>query len=76
MSPAILNALIWGGALVTVVGLAGIILSIWRVQSARKAGLSDDALRTRLQQLVVLNIGAFLISALGLMMVAFGIMLG
>lgn len=76
MSQTILTALIWSGALITLIGLAGIILSILRVQSARHAGLTDEAMRARLQQLVALNIGALFVSAIGLMMVVLGIMLG
>ncbi len=43
---------------------------------ARKAGLSDADLRKRLQKLVALNMGALMVSAIGLMCVVAGIMLG
>lgn len=76
MSPSFWNALTWGGALVSLLGLGGIVLSILRVQAARKAGLDDAALRARLQQLVGLNIAALFVSVLGLMLVVVGIMLG
>jgi len=68
--------LIWTGAAVTLLGLAGLIWCILKVAAARKAGLPDAELRARLQRVVVLNFAALLVSALGLMMVVVGIALG
>lgn len=70
-----MDGLIWGGAAVTLLGLAGLIWCIAKVASAKRAGLADDALRARLQRVVALNLGALLVSALGLMMVIVGIFL-
>lgn len=67
--------LIWIGAVVTLLGLAGLIWCILKVQSARKKGLDDDALKAELQKVVALNLGALLLSAIGLMMVVVGILL-
>jgi len=67
--------LIWGGAAVTLVGFAGILYSILAVLRARRAGLPDDALRVRMQQVLPVNIGALLLSMLGLMAVIVGIIL-
>ena len=69
-------ALIWIGAALT---LAGVGLLVWCVidaARARRAGLPDDALRARLQRVVVVNLGALMLSALGLMAVVIGILLG
>jgi hypothetical protein len=41
---------------------------------ARRAGLDDATLRARLRTAVVVNLGALLTSALGLMMVVTGIL--
>ncbi|MBN2907009.1 MAG: hypothetical protein JXJ18_09905 [Rhodobacteraceae bacterium] len=68
--------LIWGGAVVSLLGLAGLIWCIVQMIAARRAGLSEDALRTRLQKVVALNMAALGLSALGLMMVVIGIALG
>lgn len=68
--------LIWTGAAVTLLGLAGLVWCILKVAAARKAGLPDADLRARLQRVVVLNFAALLVSALGLMMVVMGIALG
>ncbi len=71
-----MDNLIWLGALVTMLGLAGLIWCILKVQSARKKGLDDNALKAELQKVVALNLGALLLSAAGLMMVVVGILLG
>ena len=68
--------LIWTGAAVTLAGLGGLVWCILRVAAARRAGLDDAALRARLQAVVALNLGALLLSALGLMLVVAGILLG
>jgi hypothetical protein len=65
--------LIWIGAVVTLVGLAGLIWCIVTVQKARKDGLDDAAMKDRLQKVVALNMGALFLSAIGLMMVVMGI---
>ena len=68
--------LIWTGALVSLIGLAGLVRCIQLALRARRAGLDDAAMRARLQRLVALNMGALLLSVLGLMMVVVGILLG
>ncbi len=64
------------GAILTLLGLIGIIVSAVKVLSARKAGLDDDALRARLRSVMALNMGALLVSVIGLMAVILGIFLG
>ncbi len=71
-----MELLVWTGAVVTLLGLAGLIWCILKVQSARKKGLDDDALKAELQKVVALNLGALFLSAIGLMMVVVGILLG
>jgi len=71
-----MDGLIWGGAAVTLAGFGGIVYSILLVVRARRAGLEDAALRARLQQVLPVNIGALLLSMLGLMAVVVGVILG
>lgn len=71
-----MQILIWIGAVVTLVGLAVILWSILEIVNAKRAGLDDETLRARLQRAVTVNLGAFFLSALGLIMVVAGIMLG
>ena len=68
--------LIWIGAAVTLAGLAIIVWSILAILKAKRAGLSDEDLRARLQKAVTVNMGAFFVSAIGLIMVVAGILLG
>ena len=68
--------LIWIGALITVVGLIGLIWCIVSVARARKSGLDDAAMKERLQKVVAVNMAALFLSAIGLMMVVVGILLG
>jgi hypothetical protein len=71
-----MQAMVWIGALVSLIGIGGLVYCILRAMRARKAGLSDEAMRAELQRVVVINMAALGISALGLMLVVAGIMLG
>lgn len=71
-----MEGLVWGGAAVTLAGVAGLLLCILRVRRARAAGLDDEAMRAALQKVVTLNLAALGASALGLGMVVAGILLG
>ena len=67
--------LIWMGAVVTLIGLAGLIWCILIVAKARKSELEEAEMKARLQRVVALNMGALFLSAIGLMMVVVGILL-
>lgn len=67
--------LIWGGAAMTLAGLAGIVWCILAVRRARKAGLDDPGMQAVLQRVVAVNLGAFGLSALGLGAVVAGLIL-
>ena len=71
-----MGALIWTGAAVSLLGVAGLIWCIAAVARAKRANLSDDELRATLKRVLPMNLGALLLSALGLMMVVVGILLG
>lgn len=68
-----MEILIWIGAAVSLVGLAGILYCATLIAKAKGAGLDDASLRDRLQRVVALNVAALGISAIGLMMVVLGI---
>lgn len=63
------------GTLVALGGLAGLIWCILLAMKARRTAASDEEMRVRLQRVVVLNMGALGVSALGLMLVVSGILL-
>ena len=67
--------LVWLGAGLTAVGLVIIAYCIASAVRVRRANLPDLETRARLQRIVYLNMGALLISALGLMSVVLGVML-
>lgn len=70
------DIIIWAGAALSLLGLAGLVWCILRVNRARKAGLSDDDLRAEVQAVLPWNLGALFLSVIGLMMVMVGISLG
>jgi len=71
----IYDMLIWGGAVLTALGLAGILWCILAVTRARRARLEDAAMRATMQRVVAVNMGALAASVLGLIAVIMGIML-
>ncbi len=72
----IFDGVIWGGALLTTVGLTGIIWCIVTVARAKRRKQDDAALRAAMKTVVVVNMGALAASVLGLLLVVMGIMLG
>jgi hypothetical protein len=64
------------GAALAVIGLVGIIYSIVMVTRAKRAKLSDADLRARIGAILPINLGALLVSVIGLMTVVIGVMLG
>lgn len=71
-----MDALIWSGAALSLLGLVGLVISIVQVTKARRANLSDDDLRKAVQTALPLNMGSLAVSVIGLMMVILGIFLG
>lgn len=63
------------GATLSVIGLIGIIYSIVSVTKAKRAKLEDAVLRDRLAKVLPINLGALLVSVIGLMCVIVGIVL-
>lgn len=70
-----MELVIWIGTGLAVLGLAGLIWCIVLAMKARNSGLPEDAVRQALQKVVVLNMAALGISAMGLMLVVAGILL-
>ena len=70
-----MDGLIWIGTGLSLLGIAGLFWCIWLAMKARRAGLDEAQMRTRLQQVVIYNMAALGVSALGLMLVVAGIVL-
>ncbi len=64
------------GTGLTLIGLVILVGSMVAVARARRAGLSEEALRAKLQRIVAINFAGLAVSALGLMMVVIGMALG
>lgn len=73
MNAAILAGLIWGGALVTVLG--GIGLLACGVASMRARSMVPEAARAVMQKVVVWNLAAMGVSVLGLAALVTGLVL-
>lgn len=70
-----MELLIGIGAVISLVGIVGIILSIVQVRRARRDAADDADLKARIQKVLPLNLGAFLVSVIGLMCVVVGVIL-
>lgn len=71
-----MNALIWPGAVVSLLGVAGLMYCVMRAVRARRSATSDEVLRADLRRIIAINMAALAVSALGLMLVVMGILLG
>ena len=71
-----MEVLVWIGAALSLIGVAGLGYCILLALRARNSGLPEDAIRQALQKVVLYNMGALGVSALGLMLVVLGIFLG
>ena len=70
-----MGSLVWGGSIVT---LISVVMLGWCVVMAlriRKAGSEDAAMRAALQRVLVWNMAALALAALGLMAVVVGVVL-
>ena len=61
--------LVWTGAVITVLGCVGLILSVVLIARARAEGLEDEALRARIQKVIPINLAALFVATIGLMIV-------
>lgn len=72
----IFDMLVWGGAALTLLGLAALFWCIVTVFRLRRAAPGPEEFRARMQRVVVVNMAALMVSAIGLMCVVLGVMLG
>jgi tetrahydromethanopterin S-methyltransferase subunit C len=69
-------ALVYVGTGLALIGMLTLGYCIWAAVSAKRSGLADAELRASLQRIVTINMGALLVSVLGLISVVMGIFLG
>lgn len=70
-----MEILIWIGAAVSLLGVFGLLYCVMAALRLRKAGVDEATARLGMQRVVIINMAALGISALGLMMVVLGIFL-
>ncbi len=63
------------GAIVTLLGIAGLGYCIKTAMSFRTKQMEDDEMTAQLQRLVPINLGSVCVAALGLMMVVVGLLI-
>ena len=71
-----MEIIVWVGAVLSAIGLAGIVYSIVAVVKAKRANLSDEDLRARISTILPINLVALFVSMIGLMAVVIGVMFG
>ena len=67
--------LIWGGALLSLIGLIGLLFSMYKVAKAKKNSTSDQELRESIKAAMPLNLASLFVSVLGLMSVIIGVLM-
>ena len=70
-----MQSLVWIGTALTLAGVGLLLACVVMAVRAKRAGLEDEALKARLQKVVVWNLGALALSGLGLMVVIAGLFL-
>jgi hypothetical protein len=70
------QVMIWAGAAVTLLGVAGLIACVIYAIRLRRAGLPEAEFRAGLKRGVLWNTAALFVSVIGLMLVILGIALG
>ena len=70
-----MQILVWIGAILTLLGVVGLIWCVLIAVRAKREDLSDAEMKARLQKVVALNMGALALSAIGLMCVVLGLFL-
>ena len=67
--------LIWGGALLSLFGLIGLLFSMYKVAKAKKNNTSDQELRDSIKAAMPINLASLFVSVLGLMSVIIGVLM-
>lgn len=71
-----MDYLVWAGGALSVLGMLGLGWCVVIVLRAKRQGLDEEQLRAVLQGVLPKNLGALMLSVLGLMLVVVGLFLG
>ncbi len=64
--------LIYPGAIITLMGVAGLGYCIWKANSLRTSGLKGEDMTSQLQRLIPINLASVCVAGIGLAMVVVG----
>ena len=67
--------MIWGGAVVTLISVAMLGWCVIMALRVRRAGLDEAATKAALQRVLIWNMAAIAVAAIGLMAVVIGVIL-
>lgn len=70
-----MEMLVWIGAGLTMLGMAGVIYAMIAVAGAKRRNLTDDEMRKHITKMIPINLGALFVAMIGLMMVIIGLVL-
>lgn len=70
-----MELLIWIGTAISAIGLAGLVWCIVAIFRAKRAHLPEEEMRQKLRRAVNVNLAAFMLSVLGLIVIVFGVLL-
>ena len=70
-----MTAVVWIGAAVTLIGVAGLAWCVWLALVAKNTAQGPEASRAALQKVLVWNLAALGLAFIGLMVVVVGIIL-
>jgi len=68
--------LVAAGAIISVVGLVGLLICIFKAAKAKKSGGTQEEMQAMLEPLIPLNLGSLFLSIIGLICIILGITLG
>jgi len=70
-----MEILIAAGAIISVVGLVGLLICIFKAAKIKKEGGTEEEMQTKLGPLIPLNLGSLFLSIIGLICVILGVIL-
>jgi len=63
------------GAIISIVGLIGILICILKASKAKREGGTQEEMQAKLEPLIPLNLGSLFLSIVGLICVVLGVIL-
>jgi len=70
-----LELLVIIGAIISIIGLIGILVCILKASKAKREGGTQEEMQAKLEPLIPLNLGSLFLSIIGLICVVLGVIL-